>query len=605
MSIPQLPYDFYSKENMKLLIDICSDYMREKHGIYIDSLEDIKTHKKLVYTTMNEVYDLHKDKPHQQLNVLVLTSLKEHYIKRSKSLETQRPNLASLKREAEVYGKRPLSYNELIPENSKKDFESVSKPFDRLIDERDKEFNNNTRPDISKLGKQIRELPEESDSFLKKLDLLHNDRESIFNTMEPPMVTPSFEDPIQQNLPLNKVQGSLDQDTVMDRLIVDNQTRNDNDINNQDPKAFFSNPISTQLLGSGDSKPYNKSEHSQLSLNTPFNTSESFLNPRVARLKQTKKYLSINSVDRDWNLQPMRYKYSINSLGDNNDLQKRYRNIESISVGKVIIPEEIIEKATLTNQNLKPFFNHDFSFAYPYLILQIDEFTDVYDGTNDAVRKAFSTLIYDCSYKAPNGRGYIILKPMQKEKKTFYPTPLSSFSKLSISILKPNGDVLNKSADSYKVTKVEYEAFNTHFLKIVTDVYFDKNEFFVGDEIIIKGHNMTLIAEDMNEFDTSKFNDFINRKEGHEIKQIGQANDSGYFRTFYIQAPGTFDKNEGRFVIENNLITALNAYNVQINFCDPSVLSNGMVLNNSLQNTVSLKLDILIDDARIIEREIL
>jgi hypothetical protein len=603
MSVSQLPYDFYSKENMKLLIDICSDYMRDKHAIYIESLEDIKTHKKLVYSTMNEVYDVHQGKPHQQLNVLVLTSLKEHYIKRAKSQETQRPNLASLKREAEVYGKRTISYNELIPENSKREFEnasSTSNPYDRLIDERDKEFTTNTRPDISKLGKQIRELPEESDSFLKKLDMLQNDRETIFNTIDQPASVPSFSDANKKDM-----QSSLDQDVIMDRLIVDNQTQSFNSVNNQDPKAFFSNPISTELLGSGGSKPYNKNDKEQLMLDVPFNTSESFLNPRVSKLKQTKKYLSINSVDRNWNLEPMRYKYSINSLGDNNDLQRRYKNIESISVGKVIIPEEIIEKATLTNQNLKPFFNHDFSFAYPYLILQIDEFTDVYDGTNDAVRKAFSTLIYDCSYKAPNGRGYIILKPMQKEKKTFYPTPLSSFSKLSISILKPNGDVLNKSADSYKLTKVEYEAFNTHYLKIVTDVYFDKNEFFVGDEIIIKGHNMTRLVEDMNEFDTSKFNEFINRKEGHEIKQIGQANDSGYFRTFYIQAPGAFDRNEGRFAIDTSLITVLNAYNVQLNFCDPSVLSNGMVLNNSLQNTVSLKLDILVDDARIIEREIL
>jgi hypothetical protein len=275
-----------------------------------------------------------------------------------------------------------------------------------------------------------------------------------------------------------------------------------------------------------------------------------------------------------------------------------------LSVGRVVIPEEIVEKTSVTNQSLKPFFNHDFNFAYPYLILRIDEFNDVYDGTNDTVRKGFSKLIYEQSYKAPNGRGYIILKPIQKEKKKFYPTPLSSIGKLSISLLKPNGDVLNTSSDSYKLFKVEYEQFNSHYLKIVTDVYFDKNEFFVGDEVLLQGHNMTVL-NNMNDFDVQKFNEFINRKEGHEIKQIGGANDSGFYRSFYIQAPGYFDRVNGQYVLDSGLINNLNEYNSQIDFCDPNTPTNGRVLNNSLQHTISLKLDTIVDDAKIIEREIL
>ncbi len=580
-------YDFYSKDNMMLIIDIFNDYMREKHGIQIDTIENTKTLKKFVYSTMNDVYEKNKDKPAQQLNINVLTILREHYLQKAKTADSKKPNIAVLNRDADLYGKRSVQFNELIPEGnpySRRESELITPvALDKLIHERERQFNNDSeKPDISKLGKQVHETPEDSSLFLKKLDLLQNERNSILS------------DTISNG------------DSIMNRLITDTQTQQMNKIVNHDPKVLFNNPISTELLGSGESKPFNpnNSSHSEI-MNEPLRSSDAYLNPRNHKTKEIEKFLSINSVDRNWSLEPLRYRYSINSLGNNNDLQSRYRNIESISVGKVVIPEEIIERTTTTNQNLKQFFNYDFSFAYPYLILRIDEFDNVYDGTNDTVRKAFSKLIYHRSYKAPNGRGYIILKPIQKEKKKFYPTPLSSIGKLSISLLKPNGDVLNTSSDSYKLFKVEYEQFNTHYLKIVTDVYFDKNEFFVGDEVLFQGHNMTVLNNNMNDFDVQKFNEFINRKEGHEIKQIGGANDSGFYRSFYIQAPGQFDRINGQYVLDSGLINNLNEYNTQIDFCDPNTPTNGRLLNNSLQHTISLKLETIVDDAKIIEREII
>lgn len=580
-------YDFYSKDNMMLIIDIFNDYMREKHGIQVDTIENNKTLKKFVYSTMNDVYENNKDKPAQQLNIIVLTILREHYLQKVKTTDSKKPNVASLNRDTDLYGKRSVQINQLIPEGnpySRRESELITPvALDKLIHDRERQFHNeNGKPDISKLGKQIHEKPEDSSLFLQKVDLLQNERNSILN------------------------ESISNGDSIMNRLITDTETQQLNKIDNHDPKVLFNNPISTELLGSGESQPFNPNNNVQsMIMNEPLRSSDAYLNPRNHKTKEIEKFLSINSVDRNWSLEPLRYRYSVNSLGNNNDLQSRYRNIESIAVGKVVIPEEIIERTTTTNQNLKTFFNYDFSFAYPYLILRIDEFDNVYDGTNDNIRKAFSKLIYHRSYKAPNGRGYIILKPIQKEKKKFYPTPLSSIGKLSISLLKPNGDILNTSSDSYKLFKVEYEQFNTHYLKIVTDVYFDKNEFFVGDEVLLQGHNMTVLNNNMNDFDVQKFNEFINRKEGHEIKQIGGANDSGFYRSFYIQAPGQFDRVNGQYVLDSGLLSNLNEYNSQIDFCDPNTPTNGRILNNSLQHTISLKLETIIDDAKIIEREII
>lgn len=595
MAQNSLHYEFYSKENMMLIIDIFANYMREKQGIQVESIDDVKSIKKFVYTCMNDVYERNqgKDKSSQDLNVIVLTTLREHYTKKARSSETNKPNIASLSRETQVYGNRQVRFNELIPEGnsySKKEAEITPSALDALIHDRERQVNPQVeRPDISKLGKQIHETAEDSDSFQKRLDKLQSQRNTsvlVDTVTNPPITDPSFS-----------------QDSIMNRLVVDTETQHMNTL--ADPKSFFAAPISSELLGSGKTVPYNPSLPSENQLLVPMKTSEMFLNPRNHKAKEIKKYLSINSADRRWDLEPLRYRYSINSFGDDNDLQKKYRNIESIAVGKVVIPEEIIERVTTTNQNMKQFFNYDFSFAYPYLILAIDEFNDVYDGTNDSVRKAFSKLVYHRSYKAPNGRGYIILKPIQKEKKDFYPTPLSSFQKLSIALLKPNGDVLNTSSDAYKLFKVEYELFNTHYLKIVTDVYFDKNEFFAGDEVVFQGHLMTALTDNMDALVVKKFNDFINRKEGHEVKQIGSPNDNGYFRTFYIQAPGSFDRANGRYVIDQQIIDALNEYNTQIDFCDPDTPTNGRILNNSLQHTISMQVEMLVDDARIIERQIL
>lgn len=564
------PFEFYSKDNMKLLMDICQGYLQEKHNIDINSITDAKSHKRLVYDTMNDIYDNNKNKPHKELNVIVLTILKEHYIKKVEEYrKTMLVTSNALSRDSDLYGKRQVNIHNQLPQNSKKMLEPIDIPYERLIAERGQDAPE-VRPDISKLGRQIKELPEETESFLKKLNQLNAERDMLFDSND------------------NK------QDLLTNRINDDASVHAKNNLMTQDPKSLFNQSFIVDEPSSLQTDVRSTPVENKDKPHTMFND---FLNPRPQLTKRIYKFLSLNSFDRDWSLEPLRFRYSINSLGNSNDLQNRYRNISELSVGRVVIPEEIIEKTSITNQSLKPFFNYDFNFAYPYLILQIDEFSDVYDGTNDAVRKGFAKLIYEQSYKAPNGRGYIILKPMQKEKKVFYPAPLSSFSRLSLSLLRPNGSLVNMSSDNYKILKVEYEQFNVHYLKIVTNIYFDKNEFFVGDEVIIRDHKMTVLTEGMDDILVRRFNDFINRNEGHEIKQIGNANDNGFFRSFYIQAPGVFNKQEGRFDIDNNVIDTLNTYNNQIDFCAPNIQSNGSMLNLSLQNTVALKITSVIDDA--------
>ena len=293
-----------------------------------------------------------------------------------------------------------------------------------------------------------------------------------------------------------------------------------------------------------------------------------------------------------------RYEYSVtfNGGGGMNTAQS-FKNIRSIQVGRVIIPDEIIE-----NYNIQPLaptrtaFNHEFSFSYPYLILRIAEFDDVYDGTNDAIRKSFCKLVYHKSYKAPNGRGYIILKPLQCEKKTFYPSPLSTLNRLTVSLLKPNGFLLNNSSDSHKIWKVYYDAFNPFYYSVTTNIFFDKNEYFIGDVIMVKGFEISGTSLPMAE---KVLNDYINRPEGHEVMQIGDVNDNGFWRSFYIRAIGTFDEVNGRFLVDNTVVNCLNEFNNAIDWATNTTITNGNILNTSLQNTIGMSLEVLMTSSSI------
>jgi hypothetical protein len=260
-----------------------------------------------------------------------------------------------------------------------------------------------------------------------------------------------------------------------------------------------------------------------------------------------------------------------------------------------VIPDEIVQ----VTDPIQSSFNHDFTFSYPYLLLSIDEFNDVYDGTNDVVRKAFCKLAFHKAYKAQNGRGYVVLKPMQEERKTFYPAPLSALTKFTISILKPNGALFNQSNDSYNTLKIEHDVSKPNLLKVTTDSHFDKNEFFVADVVVFKDYNMTKLSFSQSDVDIKLFNEYMNRSEGFEIIEVASPNVNGYYNAFYIQAPGTFNRVIGQYQVNNSLISCLTAYNSQI--VAPS--ANGSIINYSLQHSISMKVNVIVDDARILDAQ--
>ena len=286
-----------------------------------------------------------------------------------------------------------------------------------------------------------------------------------------------------------------------------------------------------------------------------------------------------------------------------------FKNIHSIQVTNVSIPTEIFN-SYVTEGGVNPiqqdgtqYYNYNFNF--PYILCNIDEFQDIYDGTDDIIRRTFCQLQLENFIKTPNGRGYVILKPVQNEKKIFHPNPLANLPTLNLSLLKPNGELLNNTEDGMSIFTVSL--IQNFYLKVLVKEYFDKNAFYHGDYVRIKNFNIYQINNDIDKVHIDALNVFINRPEGHVVFETGAANESGYYNAFHIFAPGHFDKSIGRFVVNNDLTDTLTKFNnhmVENGFFDEtsdmsssSSFENGFLINMSLQNSVSITVEMFKPEA--------
>lgn len=530
--------NFYTQENLKVLVNISKKYLKDKYDFEV---EDEKLLRKFTFDLMGEVNEECKGQnvAIDKKNVAVLNGIKELYVKRHRlSPIARKPNVESLNRDRDIFGNRPVNANAMVPEIDpyvKKPQEN--KDITRIMSDRDNEpFAQKPLPDVTKVIPPTKEVAEDNDSFMKKLKDFEMQREKDFERQE-----------------------------------IDRETREMLASDKHEPKSIYMMPKVTE--------------------NPVFEPAqkEKTINEKSMQSRVLEKYVNINSQDRVWWLDdPFRYKYAVH-------FASRFRNIEGISIGKVIIPDEIIQ----LSEPVKTSFNYDFTMAFPYLVLKFEEFNDIYDGSNDVVRNGFCKLVFHKAYKGQNGRGYVILKPEQKEKKYFYPAPLGALNKLSVSLLKPSGQILNRSVDHYKVLKIEFDAGKPKMLKVTTNVFFDKNELYVGDTVLFKNYVMTRESLAQTTQDINAFNEYVNRLEGHDIMEGGAANGNGYYDTFFIEAPGKFDAATGDFVVSSNLINCLNDYNAALVGSN----TNGNIMNLSLQNSISMKLDIIVDDAKILDTQ--
>ena len=172
-----------------------------------------------------------------------------------------------------------------------------------------------------------------------------------------------------------------------------------------------------------------------------------------------------------------------------------------------------------------------------------------------------------------NTKGYLAMIPkFLKCQKEFYPTPLSTLQKLTIEILRPNGELVSTAPDTYDIAGIIgadpggngggfpftvnlsssiYDVSNgtdPYNFYIVTNKYFSRFEVSAGDRIQISGYTYTDAAfnDATNGPALRDFCNWINRPEGHIVLNIGYTdsnvslvdgvNNVGYANVIIIQA---------------------------------------------------------------------
>jgi len=147
--------------------------------------------------------------------------------------------------------------------------------------------------------------------------------------------------------------------------------------------------------------------------------------------------------------------------------------------------------------------------------------------------------------------------------------------------------------------KVDYDLqWNALYLRIWTHTFFDKNEFYSGDIITIKGFYIFKISPQQTTDAVNYFNGYMNRAEGHEIITLGDANAEGFYQSFFIRAPGTFNPALGKMDIHHS-VTELTYFNSALG-ATTTTIQNGFILNTSLQNSISMRIEQKVYDSSVI-----
>ena len=142
-------------------------------------------------------------------------------------------------------------------------------------------------------------------------------------------------------------------------------------------------------------------------------------------------FISIDSKDRNIDKYPKINDFSINfGYQDNSNtnagfIRKKFSNVEYVKLISIIIPKKGIDGELVSD--------------YPYLLLDINELGNIYEGSNKYLDSTFAQIIFDVNYNEnwltfSNTTNPIFIK---------YFNPRIDINKFTIRFRKPNGELFN------------------------------------------------------------------------------------------------------------------------------------------------------------------
>jgi len=284
--------------------------------------------------------------------------------------------------------------------------------------------------------------------------------------------------------------------------------------------------------------------------------------------KEIESNLFVYSADRDWlaNVKENRYQFSVTFDPANNGqgyypqvrVQQKFKNIVRIELVKAILPIEgldvLIQQEPAAGGGYTPFTGYQSNvLGMPYVSVRIPELENNNYGSDNFVDRAFGVLQYDANWFSDPGtyptetdsRGYTALIPkFLKCQKVYSPAPLSTLQRLTIDLLRPNGQPLSLTADTLDIDVITIGATAPYnggtasapqYIFVQTRTWFSRFQIATGDTLRLANVGYTNTANPAYAATLNDFSRFMNSETGHLVVAIGQ---SGAPPTFVPNAIG-------------------------------------------------------------------
>lgn len=140
------------------------------------------------------------------------------------------------------------------------------------------------------------------------------------------------------------------------------------------------------------------------------------------------------------------------------DFQPTYENVQMSNIIAGPNVDCVFHNVVAIKTNyIQVYFPYDKAPIHPYILLEIDQFSNVYRSSNQNIRKSFCKLFYDRSSAPTTGNAlYHTFVPMNNEKKLFT-SPLSSIDRLQFNIYNSSGQPLYRIQDIHHIYKIVYD----------------------------------------------------------------------------------------------------------------------------------------------------
>tara|TARA_Y100000590_G_scaffold343714_2_gene392812 strand:- start:13147 stop:14262 length:1116 start_codon:yes stop_codon:yes gene_type:complete len=325
-----------------------------------------------------------------------------------------------------------------------------------------------------------------------------------------------------------------------------------------------------------------------------------------------KHLIVINSLDRNYKEGDTTFSYTINTNNSNShgNLSNNYKNISSISIESLYIPNKYLDIHTLhglkkdgqkisSTKHLQiPKLNN-----VQYLILKISDLNNNIDGSNSIVNNSTSILVVDDVITRNSNSGgftvsgsdYVSIGNLGKNitggtdnsflafrnvasLEKIHISPKANLNDLKIELYLPNGQLLEYLNEHLTVSHFKYNNTNKT-IDVYISEYFSPDEYMVGNTIIFKD----IVLNTSNTIIENEFHNFINRNIGHTIIDLVDSGSttSGLFNVIQIPLEYTINKSTGESVPNTFTCVDTEQHNV----------SSGTILNRDMQHVFFIKVN--------------